>query len=209
MIESRQEPLMGRRPTRVIKVGGSLLDLPDLGDRILDWIEHQPPAYSLLISGGGKLVAAIRNQHTSQPLDDQTSHWRCIDIMTETAKSLAEILPESDLVVSLPSPDYLTAASTVIFSPATWLRESEPQLAGIRLRESWDVTSDSIAARVAICLTAAELVLLKSADAPSRDFVELAQCGYVDSMFPELAREIPLVRMVNLLNAEGGRRKAE
>ncbi len=198
MIESKQEPLMGKLPTRVIKVGGSLLDLPELGDRILDWIEHQPPAYNLLISGGGKLVEAIRNQYANQPLDDQTSHWRCIDIMTETAKSLAEILPGSNLVVSLPSPDYLTATRTVVFSPATWLRESEPQLAGTRLRESWEVTSDSIAARVAICLNAAELVLLKSADAPSTDFVELAQCGYVDSMFPELAREIPFVHMVNL-----------
>ena len=68
---------------------------------------------------------------------------------------------------------------------------------GAVLPASWDVTSDSIAARVAQVLKASELVLLKSVDAPSRDADELAKLAIVDKFFPEIAGSIAW-RIVNL-----------
>ena len=66
-----------------------------------------------------------------------------------------------------------------------------------RLPSSWEVTSDSIAARVSRELGTGELVLLKSVSAETRDLVALAACGIVDGYLPEAAEGLR-VRIVNL-----------
>jgi aspartokinase-like uncharacterized kinase len=129
--------------------------------------------------------------------DDATDHWSCIAIMNALALTFASSVPAKCIT----SPDMLAETNACyIFAPEAWLRDREPQLPGTRLPESWDVTSDSIAARLAICTGADELVLLKSADPPSRDLQELADAGYVDKFLPKLADELPPWRMVNLRN---------
>ncbi|TWU20057.1 hypothetical protein [Bythopirellula polymerisocia] len=185
-------------PIRVIKVGGSLFDLPDLGNRIRDWIDRQPTAYNLLVAGGGKLVEEVRAQHIQEPIDELTAHWRCIDLMTETARMLANVLPGIEILDSLPETELTTRQCTAIFTPARWLRETEPQLPGTHLCASWDVTSDSLSARLAITCDADELVLLKSATPPSNDLQQLADAGYVDRFLAMLENELPLMRFINL-----------
>ncbi|QEG35549.1 amino acid kinase family protein [Bythopirellula goksoeyrii] len=184
---------------RVVKVGGSLFELPELGKRITTWLKIQSPAYNLLVAGGGKLVDEIRMQQ----LDERTAHWQCIEILEKTAISLASKLPGVSIVDLPPGFKESQPNCATVFSPSRWLREVEPNLPGTRLRESWEVTSDSIAARLTICFHRAELVLLKSADAPCLDFTKLAECRYVDRMFPEFAQELPVVRMVNLRQFPG------
>jgi aspartokinase-like uncharacterized kinase len=79
------------------------------------------------------------------------------------------------------------------------LRHGEPRLPGTRLPANWDVTSDSIAARLAVALRAEELVLLKSTLPDAHlEVEELSQSGLVDTMFPRLCGELPAVRIVNL-----------
>jgi aspartokinase-like uncharacterized kinase len=180
---------------RVVKVGGSLLNLPDLGVRIQNWLGQQVPAQNILVPGGGILVDAVRMQSIG---DDASDHWSCIAIMDALALTLAGNFPT---LKSITSPEDLPAtADNYVLAPEAWLRECEPLLPGTRLIESWDVTSDSIAARLAICTGADELVLLKSADPPSRDLQELADAGYVDKFLPQLAGELPPWRIVNLRN---------
>jgi hypothetical protein len=80
------------------------------------------------------------------------------------------------------------------------LEQAEPQAPGDRLPHSWDVTSDSIAARLAAVVDADELVLLKSADPPAEGGASLLQWaarGYVDRHFPQAARNL-IVRCENL-----------
>ena len=67
---------------------------------------------------------------------------------------------------------------------------------------SWDVTSDSIAARIAAGLHASRLVLLKSASLPpGADRAEAARLGLVDPVFPSVARELKIVEYVCLREA--------
>lgn len=179
---------------RVVKVGGSLLPLPDLAKRLLAWLDQQTPATNVLLVGGGKAVDQIRSKSVTRNLDERVVHWKCIDIMSTTASELSKQMPDIRVQTHIPFPPN----RTVIFSCAAVLKSIEPLLPGTRLPESWDVTSDSIAARLAICLDADELVLLKSADPPTGDLQELSDLGYIDKFFPKLAAELPPWRMVNL-----------
>ncbi len=67
------------------------------------------------------------------------------------------------------------------------------------LPASWDVTSDTIAARVALDLKACELILIKSAPLPpGTDRRAAARLGLVDPVFPAFSRGLPRVTYRNL-----------
>ena len=189
-------------PLRVVKVGGSLLDNPLLTDNLRAWLARQTPAHHVLVTGGGILVDEVRNWYSRWPLTEETAHWICVELMSVTARLLHSRLPEfvllgddSTLVQRLGSRD------CTIFDPVDWLRKSEPRLPGTRLRTTWDVTSDSIAGRLAVVLRASEFVLLKSAlpaDFSPKGIAALSDSGFVDAMLKELATELPPARIVNL-----------
>ncbi len=191
-----------RTLVRVVKVGGSLLDLVDLADRLRSWLAAQTPAHHVLVVGGGALVDQVREWHRSKPIDEVAAHWMCIDLMTVTAHFLHARLPEIALVEDVRVLcQRLATRDCTIFGPAGWMRQSEPSLPGTKLSARWDVTSDSIVARLAIVLNADELVLLKStlpATEVGQEVSALAAAGYVDTMMEKLAQELPPVRLVDL-----------
>jgi aspartokinase-like uncharacterized kinase len=186
---------------RVVKVGGSLLDMPDLPERLRSWLAAQPRAHNVLIAGGGPLVEQVRTWHRETGVDETAAHWMCVDLLTVTAHLLHSWLPEIPLVED----DRLLCLrvgedGTTIFGPAPWMRHSEPGLPGRWLPTSWDTTSDSIAGRLAVALRADEFVLLKS-DLPrqrSPELSALAAVGYIDTILAQMSHELPATRLVNL-----------
>ena len=186
---------MSRLPIRVVKVGGSLFDLADLSKRLHAWLAAQPAAHHILIAGGGALVDRVRQWDRLAPISVEAAHWMCVDLMTVTAHMLHDRLREMPLVED----DRLLCQrlgerGCTIFGPADWMRHSEPYLPGKTLLRRWDVTSDSIAARLAVVLSADELVLLKSArPSACSDVNQLAEAGYVDAMFPSWIEHISTV----------------
>ena len=69
------------------------------------------------------------------------------------------------------------------------------------LPRSWDVTSDSVAAYVALHWPADALALLKSVPLPAECDVETAaRRGFLDAYFPHLAGRVPQIGWVNLLS---------
>ncbi len=197
---------MSRSVIRVVKVGGSLMDLADLPDRLRAWLAIQTPAHHVLVAGGGTLVEQVRKWHTIRPFSNVAAHWMAIDAMTITAHMLHDRLPE----IALIEDERLLCQRVghrdcTIFGPAPWLRNGEPNIPGTQLSAGWETTSDAIAGRLAIALAADELVLMKSAlprplrAEPARpDLTTLAAEGYVDSMLARLASELPACRWVNL-----------
>ncbi len=185
-------------PRRVVKLGGSLLDLPDLVDRLRGWIARQPPAVNILIVGGGPLADAIRTTDRLHNLGEQPAHWLCIRAMSVTAEMIAGLFDEMDLIREYDAlRSFTMAPRSVVFDPESFLRVDEPAFPGMSLPHGWHVTSDSIAARLAVVLDADELVLLKSASPPAGDFEEAARGGYVDEGFPLACREVRAVRCVD------------
>jgi 5-(aminomethyl)-3-furanmethanol phosphate kinase len=88
--------------------------------------------------------------------------------------------------------------SRVVFDSREYLRDHEPHQPGQPLEHNWNVTSDSIAARLAQAIRADELVLLKSCDFRSNSLTDLAKAGVVDPYFPRAAAGLGGVRVVNL-----------
>lgn len=183
----------------VVKVGGSLLQWPELPQRLKAWLADQGRSRHVFLAGGGALCDAVRRADQQFSLGETKSHWLCVDLLSVTARILAHALGEMPLVDSLDA----KLAGNCVFDPRRFLREEEPQQRGVPLPRTWDATSDSIAARLAECLAADGLVLMKSADPPVCDVQALAECGYVDRHFSVAAAAVARVTYLNLRSGWG------
>ncbi|MFV0445550.1 MAG: hypothetical protein ACK5Q5_18370 [Planctomycetaceae bacterium] len=184
----------------VFKLGGSLLDLPDWPNRVgaLLATTSQP----VLFAGGGAAADVVRSWDECFHLGAAAAHQLAMQSLSLTAALVQRLVPNSRLCAtvsdvtrawddrSLPviEPHLWFAA------PCEWFRGTDP-----RLPETWDVTSDSLAAAVAIDLRGAELVLLKSIDWPAGCSLPSApERDLVDAWLPRLATQLHCVRWVNL-----------
>lgn len=189
-------------PTRVVKLGGSLLPWRPAARAFHHWLGTQPAMHSLVLVGGGTQVERLRSTPRLAPI---TAHWRAIECMAENSTTFAaraELPTWNAGLVELIA-DLRTTGTT---KPSTWIVASVrhivqqlgewPGLAPLPC--GWDVTSDSIAAQLGNALDCREVVLLKSCDVPADlDLGQYAQAGIVDPHFPVAAGKVP-VRMVNL-----------
>lgn len=191
------------RPIVVFKIGGSLLDLPDLGDVVRELLAQRPEHASLLAAGGGAAADVVREWDCVHRLGEEISHELALQAMTLNEALLVHLLPEVRLARNRKQFEAIAAArQTALLCSHCFIRWAESQpAAGLpeALPHTWQVTSDSIAAWAALCLQAEELVLVKSAPKPAgRSAREAAADGLVDAHFPQLASKLPLVSWVNL-----------
>ena len=194
---------MKTSPVRIVKIGGSLLDYDDLPNAWEEWITRQPELPTVIVVGGGPFVDQIRSWDGKYPLGEETVHWMCVRAMAITAVLLQQRLPGTALVQEWTDlKGQLAEGSSVtprVFSAESFLRSVEPGLAGTPLPCSWDVTSDSIAARIAEVLAARELVLCKSISLGAvGSWQDQAKAGHVDNHFPVIAGNIASIRWLNL-----------
>jgi len=166
-------------PFLVVKVGGSLYDLPDLTMRIRAWLERQNRARVLIVPGGGPLADVVRHLDWTHGLGEEASHWLAIEAMSLAAHFLGRLLPEALLLPRVPGES--DGRGPFILDPLPFFREDEEQPGHYPHR--WDVTSDSLAVRVAVKASAAELVLVKSVSWRSNDWAAASREGVVDSYF--------------------------
>jgi len=187
------------RALRVVKVGGSLLDLPDLAARLRKWIARQTPACHVLLAGGGDWAEAVRRADRIHHLPAGTSHLLAVQAMSLSCELLAHLLPEAARVHHFAHLDGLREQKLIVFEAREFVARDEPILPGTRLGATWAATSDSIAGRLAIALQADELVLLKSTSPPNPyTLAEWSAAGYIDRFLPHLAAELPPLRCVDL-----------
>jgi 5-(aminomethyl)-3-furanmethanol phosphate kinase len=194
---------MTRRALTVVKVGGSLFEWAEFPSRLAAYLEMRRDAdgalHTVLIAGGGRAADWIRSLDQIHGLGDVASDRLAVRALDLTAAVLAELLPGSLMVDRL---EMLEAARhsqlIAILAPRGVLAEIE-RCGGNPLRASWDVTSDAIAARIAVHLEATSLVLLKSAPLPE-GFTrqDAATVGLVDPALPSVACSISEVEYVNL-----------
>jgi aspartokinase-like uncharacterized kinase len=184
----------------IIKIGGSLFDWPDLGPRLHAWLDANASTHTILVPGGGRLANVVRDLDRSQGLGDEVAHRMALHAMTTNAELLAALLPGSCVIDGPDLAELLWEQKRLPILDALAFCESDDVGA---LPHTWAVTSDSVAARLAVVAGAAELVLLKSAEPPPGDVAAWAECGYVDSWLPRVLAGTDIgVRAVNLRERE-------
>ncbi len=176
-------------PLRIVKVGGSLYDLPDLGPRLRAWLGT---TRTLLVPGGGPTTDAIRTLDRVHGLGEEASHWLALHALSVNAHFLARLLPGARVVSRLPTPT--DGANAFVLDPLAYFREDDQRPGALPHR--WQVTGDSLAVRVAVCAEARALVLLKSVS-PGPDG---KWDGIVDEFFAAALLQAPdlHVRIINL-----------
>ncbi len=194
---------MNRGPLTIIKVGGSLLDWIELPARLgyflADHRSRIAGGCTILIAGGGRAADLVRRLDRDHRLGDETAHRLAIRAMDLSGLFLAAILPGSIIVERMAElPEAWGSGRIPVLIAGPVLEEIE-RPGVVSLPHSWETTSDSIAARIAVHLEADSLVLLKSTPlrvGASRE--EAARLERVDPLFPSVSQTIPRVEYLNL-----------
>lgn len=180
-------------PVTVFKLGGSLLDLPDLVPQLRGVLSQRPDSRPLLIVGGGAAADVVRRWDAIHGISNEAAHWLAIRAMALNERLLASVLAESVVVSSRVDAEAVWSGDKLpILCCFEFLRAEETGFPDKeRLPRRWNATSDSIAAWVARRWPAQELLLVKSCDAASGD-------DPVDPLFATAATGLPHVGWVNL-----------
>jgi aspartokinase-like uncharacterized kinase len=152
----------------VIKVGGALArDPAAFAATTADLGALRRDVRIVLVPGGGPFADTVRDVDRTLGLASDAAHWMAILGMEQYAHLLGERIPGA---IVIGNPAQLAGAwhagRVPVFAPYQWLRHADP------LPHSWDATSDSIAAWIAVTLRAAHLVLIKPAAGAPHDMTD-------------------------------------
>lgn len=141
----------------VVKVGGSLAGQPGALERVGRALAQARDMRPLVvIPGGGPFADAVREFDRQSGLSPDAAHWMAILAMDQFAYVLGDRVPGGQVVTDAREVgEALQRHQVPILAPARWLRAAD------ELPHSWEVTSDSLAAYLAVLLGADELVLVK------------------------------------------------
>ena len=116
-------------------------------------------------------------------------HWLALRALTLNAYFLADLLPGVRVVATLGECGSPPKCASILdaFAFARWDEQVHPATC---LPQTWQATSDSLAARVAVVAGARRLILLKSTTlAEGGDWPTAASAGIVDACFAKVIRE--------------------
>ena len=168
----------------VVKLGGSLLRDPLL-PAWLDRLATRGAGQTVILPGGGPFADTARALQKEWRVDDVCAHNMAVLGMAQTARLLHGIEPRLALADSEAGlRACLAAGRAVIWLPLALQRDAPDPLT------SWDVSSDSLAAWLALRLRACAVVLVKSCAVPAQATpAALAAAGIVDRAFPGYAAQ--------------------
>lgn len=171
----------------VIKIGGSLMGSPEL-ERWLQIFAKFSDGNIVIVPGGGLFADAVREAQKLSKISDACAHRLAVISMDQFGLLLANTNP----LLATASSELEIAERTWQHRAIVWL-PSKMVLADDTIPQSWDVTSDSLAAWLAQKLGAEHLVLVKS-DKPNESTLSLkkaTQDGLVDIAFSDFASNKP------------------
>ena len=166
----------------VIKVGGSLAEDPEKLRALCQKLDEMAKKYAfIVVPGGGGFADVVRDFDERFALSSDVSHRMAILAMDQFGLLLSNIVPNSRVFYRLENANKLSKAGIVpIFLPSRLMFEDDP------LENSWDVTSDSIAAYVARQVQAEKLVLVTD----------------VDGVFTSDPKKVSTAQLIKWLSAE-------
>jgi hypothetical protein len=144
----------------MVKVGGSLASQPEKLRVLCTKLTELSQEHKLVvIPGGGEFADVIRKLDKRFNLSPSASHSMAILGMDQYGLLLSDLLPNSRTIHKLEQLQETSDSGKLpVLLPSTFLFADDP------LENSWDVTSDSIAAYVAGQLHATRLLLVTDVD---------------------------------------------
>jgi aspartokinase-like uncharacterized kinase len=165
----------------VLKVGGSLAEDPESLTRLCQELSVLAKEHRIVVvPGGGEFADTIRKLDKKFGLSDSVAHKLAILAMDQYGLLLSDVTPDSIVSCSLDEIRNPAKGKLPIFLPSQHMFCEDP------LENSWDVTSDSIAAYVAGLLNAEKLVLVTD----------------VDGIFPEDPKQNVNAKLIEELSAK-------
>jgi dihydroneopterin aldolase len=141
----------------VAKLGGSLSASPALRQWLAALLRYAGPL--TIVPGGGPFADAVRRAQETLRFSDEAAHEMAIMAMEQYGRALCDLEPQ---LVPVSTPQEAEAAhrrgAAAIWRPVAMTRAA-PQIP-----QSWDMTSDSLAAWYAREAGASALLLIKSVD---------------------------------------------
>lgn len=166
----------------VVKLGGSLLGTPEL-PLWLDVLARHGDGRVVIVPGGGIYADAVRDAQRCAGFSDRAAHRMALLAMEQYAFTLEALQPA-----------LATAASELEISERSWQHRgiiwlpAKMVLADDSIPQSWDVTSDSLAAWLAKKLNATRLILVKhEAVVAGMPLNQMVAAGVLDPAFAEFA----------------------
>ena len=143
----------------VLKVGGSLAENPTSLTKLCRKLSVLTKDHRIVIvPGGGEFADTVRKLDKTYGLSDVVAHKMAIVAMDQYGLFLSDITPNSYVSHSLEEISNPVKDKVPIFLPSQLMFREDP------LKNSWDVTSDTIAAYIADKLHAKKLVLVTDVD---------------------------------------------
>jgi 5-(aminomethyl)-3-furanmethanol phosphate kinase len=187
-------------PEAVVKVGGSLYDLPDLGPRLRSWLDGLGTTKVIVVPGGGGTADVIRDFDRIHKLGEERAHWLALGAVSLNGRFLNAVVPRSCFISDLEEAPPAWGEGCVAILDAYQFSVADEGRPGC-LPHVWAATSDAVAGRVAVVLGARRLVMLKSTPVPPNlGMAELVQRNIVDPIWPSVVAQSPglKVEWVNL-----------
>jgi len=167
-------------PPVVVKLGGSFA----FSDRLRDWIAAIAGCAGrvVVVPGGGPFADAVRAAQAKMGLSDAAAHRMALLAMEQYGHALASLDAQLEPVAGI---DAIRGALRRGRVPV-WL-PAPMALADAAIPQSWDVTSDSLAAWLAGRIGAGRIVLVKhvAAGHPAAAAAEFAARDVVDRAFAD------------------------
>lgn len=171
----------------VIKVGGSLHNSPTLRDLLDVLAERASVEHLLVIPGGGPFADAVHRSFRRLRLSEKGAHRMALLAMDQYGLLLSDLEPRAVAVHTLTRAQQVARAGKL---PILLAARAVPSAK--ELPPSWSVTSDSVAAWIAVRTGARRLILLKSVPIPSGTSAvtakELIEAGVLDRAFAGVSR---------------------
>jgi aspartokinase-like uncharacterized kinase len=112
----------------------------------------------VVVPGGGPFADAVRHFDDAYGISPAAAHWMAVLAMDQYAHVLTERIPGAVLVEEAGAVfEQVAPGVPAVLAPSRWMRAANV------LPQSWEVTSDSIAAFIAGALDAERLILIKPA----------------------------------------------
>lgn len=145
--------------TTIVKIGGSLSSNPEVLKDLCEKLSLLAKKHRLVVvPGGGRFADCVREFDKRYSLSLTVTHRMAILAMDQYGLLLSDLIPECLVVDSLEGIKNGVEGKVAVFLPSNFLFVNNG------LPNSWEVTSDSIAAYIAGKIGAGKLLLLKDVD---------------------------------------------